>query len=933
MHHFRLQFAYPWAPWLFFLLVPALAVMLFLYFRQNKRYRRTRNRVISMVLHMLVMTLSVTVLTGLVFVYDVVNLNNEVLLLVDLSDTEQGAEEVRDAFLGDVIRDCGYDGFKVGIVTFGFTQEYAVPFTYDTDKVLETYHAAPLPDTTATDIAAALTFSRGLFENPETSKIVLITDGMETDEDANTVIRSIAAQGTKVDCVRLPSALEGDTARVTGMTFPDYHLEVGDPCRIAVSVTSDRAQNATVDLYDNGEKVATSGVQSLAVGTQAVYFDVTFEEGGLHEMSARISAPEDGFDANDNFTSYYYIEVFNKVLVLEEFEGNSEELEALLREDGADYEVTKLNFETDSDKIPKSLDALRAYDQVILNNVAQADLPAGFEDLLFEYVYDCGGGLFTLGGREEDGLVAHAYNRQDLLGTRLQQMLPVQAIDYTPPVGVIIIIDISSSMDNEFGGLTKRKWATEGAYECLGALTDRDYCGIMTLDTNYAKILSPTPCTQLDVIRDAIYEVADLDGGMTQYADAIDSAGQELVTLKNVDRRHVILITDSQPTEPEDRYLPLIKQYYERNAITFSTVGIGVTDSDPASNKIKRIAEEGHGRAHFYDLSNRDKLLTDMIGDVQAEHIEELQEGDFSPGVSDALSPLLRGVELSDGKLGGTLGGFYGVRVRSSAELVLVGEYDVPIYAQWKFGAGKVGSFMSDLHGKWAEGFLADGGAKRFLLNAVNGLMPVSNIRPKSISATLTEGNYINRLSIFSDLKEGESIRAVLTPVSGEGEDISLNATGDATSNVYVLSALGSENGFSRATFIIKEAGVYRIRIEKVDAAGNADENETVTLYRSFAYSKEYDAEEGDADLAKKLAALAESGGGTLIGDLSDPYEIFENFDIYLTRKFDPTVLFISLAMALFLLDIVVRKFRFKWPHEIVRERRARKEAENKEEK
>ena len=72
-------------PWLLFLLIPAVFIVLFPYFRMAKRYRRTRNRIVSMVLCITVMVLGISVLSGLHFDYDVVNNNNEVILLIDAS--------------------------------------------------------------------------------------------------------------------------------------------------------------------------------------------------------------------------------------------------------------------------------------------------------------------------------------------------------------------------------------------------------------------------------------------------------------------------------------------------------------------------------------------------------------------------------------------------------------------------------------------------------------------------------------------------------------------------------------------------------------------------------------------------------------------------------------------------------------------------------
>ena len=40
----------------------------------------------------------------------------------------------------------------------------------------------------------------------------------------------------------------------------------------------------------------------------------------------------------------------------------------------------------------------------------------------------------------------------------------------------------------------------------------------------------------------------------------------------------------------------------------------------------------------------------------------------------------------------------------------------------------------------------------------------------------------------------------------------------------------------------------------------------------------------------------------------------------------DPRIVFIIIALVAFLLDVAVRKFKFKWLHEIIAERKARAE-------
>ena len=91
MVHFRIHFSYP----LLLLVFLFGAVMTaLLYFRLSKKYRKNRNRITSIVLHLIVLALAALTLAGTMFTYEIPNKENQIILLVDVSDTtEQSARE------------------------------------------------------------------------------------------------------------------------------------------------------------------------------------------------------------------------------------------------------------------------------------------------------------------------------------------------------------------------------------------------------------------------------------------------------------------------------------------------------------------------------------------------------------------------------------------------------------------------------------------------------------------------------------------------------------------------------------------------------------------------------------------------------------------------------------------------------------------------
>ncbi len=950
MLNFSIQFTYPL---LLLLIIPIVGIALILHFRVNKRFRRNRNRIISLVLHCITGVLCVAVLSGMHFDYQIPNDSNEVIFLVDVSNSEdEDSSAERDAFLSDALAVGRYDGFRIGVVSFGFDQIYSVPLTYEVDEIYNKYLNADLPDVTGTDIAAALTFSAEKFENPATAKIVLITDAKETDEEARDVIKGIAARGIRVDTVHIGSSFPESDAQVISVEYPDYHFDVGEEITIKYTVNSAVPCSAVLRVYDNDAEEAASQQIELVEGTRTFELQYTFADTGLHELLFDIESVNDELEENDVFCSYYYLDTFNDVLLVEDttITGNTEQstdLIELLKSEG--YTVNRLDFGDDGAEIPQNISELCAYDEVILNNINQYDMPDGFMDLLYSYVYDYGGGLLTVGGDDKDG-EAHAYNRTDMFSTTLQTMLPVEVINYTPPIAVMLLVDTSGSMSGELNDGTMLDAARSGAYACLDALDYRDYVGLMTLDDNYTLVLPMTSRTRDAEIRRAIAGLTDYGGG-TVYTNSIRRAIDALSAVENVARRHIIIISDGIVQEDqEDEYLSYIRNAHENIGLSLSFVGINVEDGGKVDQQMQRMCDAAGGEEYgsrTYCVYSGADLTNEIQSDLSSDEITAINDEKFRPVANDKTSNLLKDItfvkeEQTDDEGGTTevetnvvdmyVGGFYGGRVRDESYLVLSGEYDVPIYAQWNFGAGRVGSYMSDLGaGEWSSEVFGSANGRTFILNMLKSIMPISDIGIPDFDVSISTGNYINNLSVFADLEEGQTVKGTIT--STDGRSVSLNGLPEgqtALEGIYVTEFLGESNKYSRCTFVIKEQGVYLLELDVCNEDGTVVSS--YEKYISFSYSLEYDpAYEADVEPDELMEILAVDGNGQVIF-LDDPSAIFIDFVTAIDMTYDPRLVLLITAIILFLLDVAVRKFKFKWPHEIIRERKMAKSQTRSEE-
>ena len=901
MSNFTINFS---NPWFLLLLIPAVLFTLIPYFRMNKRYRKTRNRITSMVLHITVMVLAISVLAGITFEYDVANKENEVIILVDTSDSGNETADDKDDFVQSIINNTD-SMFKLGIVKFGYDQVYAVELSNDTENMYSQYLQSPSPDNSATDIAAALNYAASLFTKKETARIVLLSDALETDGKALNTIKAIAAQGIKVDTASFPNPEIDDEVQIVSFEIPDSKIKLGEEFEVKVTLMSSYAGKATITPYDKtstGEASGTAKEIDLIKGLQTVTIPYTFLIPGLHNLRVELESDEDTLTLNNTYTSFINIQAYDKILIIESISDESQSLRSMLN---PELKVSVVNV-NDTLNMPSTVNEIRAYDQIILCNVSYSDMPHGFDEMLHSFVYDYGGGLFTICGNKEDlntddeEWIANAYTRDDMFGTTYQQLLPVEIINYTPPAAVVIIIDRSGSMLDKGSAIdgyagSKFDFAKQGAVACLDALTERDFVGIMSLGDDYEEEVGLTPCPNRAKIEAAIEMISP--NGNTLFAPALEKAGDILSAKTGVEKRHIIIVTDGEPTDTNpDDYLQQAKENAEKG-ITMSIVGVQCYGE--FQNKMKDLLKNyaGMGDENLHIVSDLKTLPSTMRKDLEVPEIKDVNYETFTPsfGTTHIITSDIDEENMP------SLDGFYGVKAKEGAEVVVLGEY-TPIYAQWKYGQGTVGTFACDLNGTWSLDFINSPVGAALINNIVQAIFPTQNVQPDEIDSVIEGDNYSTVLSIFTDLEEGEYVEVTVTSPPKDGE-----LEGE------VQTIVGTASGYSRLTFAVKTPGLHEIVITKRDAEGNLIASSTT--YKALGYSKEYDLFRDPVDAAQTMIDLADYGHGVVIEDASD---VFDNVVKFLHNVIDPRIIFSILALSLLLLDIAARKFKWKWPHEII---------------
>ena len=871
-------------PLLLLLIIPMLALALRPYLSLPRHSRRTKSRVISLVIHTVILCLCVLLMSGVNFHRTEHFDKPDLVLLVDVSDSMANNAGKVNEFIKSVF-EANVKGHNIRIAVFANGGHYVAESSGKDDAAAFIRYLGmdrdSMPDKSATDIGEAIYFAQGLFKDKKGGRIILITDGLETDGNALTAARTAAEAGISVDVAFIPPFKYEKEAQLISVDLPETVI-AGDRFTINVAAQSASSGSAALRLYDNSKLIGERTV-TLSAGVNPPFaFTHTIDTKGFHEIRAEIHHDGDAIPQNNVWYSYLNLET-PRVLVLDGTGNETRNLPDLLKTEAI---VDYLNI----NNAPMTLDNLSVYDEVILLNVANEAMPEGFDGLLSAYVRDLGRGLLAAGGDK-------AYRFRDMQDTLFNEMLPVYNETEAQSMALLILLDTSSSMnqyDGWGGGMgrmgrggfgrgganqpgaggakTKLENAIDAAVACVNALKESDFAGIVTFNATAELLVPLTPVTRKDAIIGKIKDIYWNTG--TMYYDAINFASREMKAFNGATVKHILFITDGQPGDWG--YNELIRNL---GNITMSTIGIG---ADMNAREIAQMAELGGGRS-YYNVSGAE-LAKVMETEVSVAERKESDNTSFTPAISSYV-PAVAGI----GELP-RLEGRNILNAKDGAEIILAEKGD-PVYAEWSYGEGRVGSFLSDLSGKWSIRYFTDAQGARLLKNIVNSLLPGSSARRGDIYAELTDGNYDNMLSVETLLEKGESLSAALTGPNGDKTAINLSQT---AANLYA------------ARITTDTAGIYAINIQKSGEKGAIVSEKNI--FRAFSRSAEYEAFNSEAESMSFTRKISENGGGIPVFSAAD---IFEREELKKVYDYNPRVPLLVAIIILFLCDILARLLKF----------------------
>ncbi len=526
--------------------------------------------------------------------------------------------------------------------------------------------------TLGTNIEEAICSAQTVLPSDRPRRIVLLSDGNQTQDNALAAARQSAVP---IDVVALPGQPK-DEVYVAAIDVPDkVRLGVPFVVEVVLHASGDNRGELTL-VVDDSRQIEQRSVD-VKRGENRFSFPMLVNQGERPTFTAKIDGFRDTIAENNRAAIALLAGPRPRVLLVESQPATAQPLADALRADHFDVDVRA------AEEFSSEMHDLQPYDVLILSNVSATSLSAEQMQLLNRYVHDGGGGLIVVGG-------PRAFTPGGYRETVLEEMLPVRCHvnenTQKPTLAMVLVIDRSGSMQGKSIALAKQ--ATRQAVEMLGP---RDQVGVIAFEDRNDWVAELQPCGDKQHIIEQIDTITAAGG--TNLFPALEKAFLALRET-DADLKHVIVLTDgvSLPGDFEQ-----LTKDMARSDITVSTVAVG---DEAAQDLLQDIAALGAG--HYYFCAKAESVPRIFALETVSAAKQGITERPFFPRVVES-SELLTGLDMSAAP---TLLGYADTRVKPSAQLVLASADNAPVLAWWQYGQGRTMVFTSDAQSRWAAAWL-----------------------------------------------------------------------------------------------------------------------------------------------------------------------------------------------------------------------------------
>ena len=855
-------------------------------------------------------------------------MNDRLTVIYMLDQSESIPKQQRDAMLNFVKHDVSQhrdDGKRdrAAVIVFGRDASIEVaPLDDDLPLVgrLETVYDLR-PD--ATNLAQALKLAQATFPEDTSRRIVVVSDGNENEGDARAVAEVMAKEGVGVDVV--PIELERRAEIEVDKVAIPTDTRKGQPFDASVVLNNLGQATTEDDAIVEGQlrvwrrrgkdlDLISEQFVELPPGKSVLQFRNVIDQPDFYEYQAEFVPARAGIDdvltQNNRATAFTQVLGAANVLLIENWEnpGQFDTLVERLRDQEIQIEVQRSN------ELFASLSELQRYDCVILADVPRSsgnvDVQTNFSDaqidMLVRNTQKLGCGLIMLGG-------ANSFGAGGWTNTALEKAMPVDFQIYNAkvvPVGALAMVMHASEMAQG------NYWQKVISREALKVLGPHDYCGVVHWEGK-EEWLWGKPQGLIKVGQNKNKMMARLGqmtpGDMPEFDPSLAMAAASFARLDAASTKHMIVISDGDPTQPTQKTLQTFKQL----GVKISTVAVG-THGQPGSNTLRQIAKFTGGK--YYVVRNPKALPRIFQKETMKVARPLVKE---KPGMQPTVTfdhEILKGIESFP-----PIDGFVLTTKKENTLVDVVMTMPEPpnrenatLMATWTYGAGRAVVFTSDAGHRWATTWTEWDGYDQFFGQMIRWAM-----RPTGEKGKFT---------IATQLKDGKG-KVVVTALDKDDNMLNfLDVSGDVIQPDMQSAPIALKNvapGRYEGEFDASTPGSYFLALSP-----GAD----FAVLRSGAnvpYSAEYRDRETNEELLKSLASMAPEGGepGELIQvdfqpgrtTAADINTFRRNLPKSISTR-DIWPLLVLMAGCLFLADVFVRRVAvsFDWLHPIMAKVKAR---------
>ncbi|WP_062105273.1 VWA domain-containing protein [Bacillus niameyensis] len=716
-------------PILLLLLLPA-SLVIYLFVRHAKVFTKTEKTVIAFLrsssFGLLIISLAVPQILMKTDEYHIV-------FVADTSASMKGTdEEILSWIEKSVEHKKEKDQFA--ILALGKDAALEQAFSNNPD-IIQTFSTRV--DRYDTNFENGLQLAQSLFPSGQNGRIVLFSDGNETAGSILEAANLLKQRGIVLDYVKIQGNIGTDMA-ITEFAVPSALYE-GETVQMKMKITSNYAKEANVRIYLNDKELLQEKVE-VKEGTNSYTLTHKAEETGLFIYKAVIAAEDDTFPENNTLSAISNVKGTPKILVVQQ-EAEVNYLDLL--------KSTGLVVDSITPKqLPSALSGYLHYDSIIFNNISATDVGENKMALIEQAVKEFGTGFVMAGGDNSYGLGGY-------FKTPIEELLPVymevKGKEEIPSLGLIIVLDRSGSMEGE-----KLLLAKEAAARSVELLREKDTLGFIAFDDRPWEIIEAAPLQDKE---DAIGQIRSVtSGGGTEIFTALQKAYERLTPLE-LQRKHIILLTDGQSATTED-YQRLIEEGKSAN-ITLSTVALG---QDADKRLLSTLAENGSGR--FYDVIDDSTIPSILSRETAMITRTYIVDDPFYPVIHNQPnwnSIFENGVP--------EMNAYIAVTPKDTAQIILSSTKDDPILAEWQYGLGRTVAFTSGLDAQWAGSWTTWEKWPLFLNHLITRTLPTFNDEPFAVHVNIRDSQAIIQLT--SSDGDMAPIEVAIVSQTGEAMDAS----------------------------------------------------------------------------------------------------------------------------------------------------------------